>query len=170
MRSLVRVTRLGALLLLAVSLSQVAAAAPSKATAGAIVIVLKDGRRQTFNLSDIDRLEFAGGAAEASADSFNGRGPSRARFFGKWECGDGSGKNFYITLNEDGTAYRTIGDVRGHWEYVDGEAHIRWNDGRQDAIRKSGSQYFKFAYGDGKSFNDDPDNVARARNLATGPA
>jgi len=168
MKSFIRLTRLAALLCLAGSLGQVAAHAASKDTSGAIVIVFKDGHRQSFNLSDIDRVEFAGGASSASADSY--RVPSRGRFIGKWECGDGQGNNFYITLNEDGTAHRTIGEVNGRWEYVDGEAHITWDDGRRDAIRKSGPQYFKFAYGEGKSFTDDPDNVAHARNTAAGPA
>jgi hypothetical protein len=167
MKSFVRLTRFVALLCLAGSLSQVAAHAASKDTSGAIVIVFKDGHRQSFNLSDIDRVEFAGGASSASADSY--RVPSRGRFIGKWECGDGSGNNFYITLNEDGTAYRSIGDVKGRWEYVDGEARITWEDDRKDAIRKSGPQYFKFAYGADKSFTDDPDNVAHARNTETGP-
>jgi hypothetical protein len=168
MKTFVRLTRLAALLCLTGSLSQVAAHAASKDTSGTIVIVFKDGHRQSFNLSDIDRVEFAGGASSASADSY--RVPSRGRFIGKWECGDGQGNNFYITLNEDGTAFRSIGDVRGHWEYVDGEARVTWEDGRKDAIRKSGPQYFKFAYGEGKSFTDDPDNVAHARNTAAGPA
>ena len=168
MKSFIRLTRLAALLCLTGSLSQVAAHAASKDTSGAIVIVFKDGHRQSFNLSDIDRVEFAGGASSASADSY--RVPSRGRFIGKWECGDGQGNNFYITLNEDGTAFRSIGDVRGHWEYVDGEARVTWEDGRKDAIRKSGPQYFKFAYGEGKSFTDDPDNVAHARNTSAGPA
>ncbi len=64
--------------------------------------------------------------------------------------------------------YRSIGDVRGRWEYVDGEARVTWEDGRQDAIRKTGAQYFKFAYGPGKSFTADPDNVTHARNTAAG--
>lgn len=168
MKGFVRLTRLAALLCLTGSLSQVAAHASSNDTAGTIVIVFKDGHRQSFSLADIARVEFAGGASSASADSY--RVPSRGRFIGKWECGDGRGSNFYITLNEDGTAHRSIGDVNGRWEYLDGEARITWDDSRKDAIRKSGSQYFKFAYGEGKSFTDDPDNVAHARNLAVGPA
>ncbi len=168
MKSFVRLTRFAALLCLTGSLSPVAAHAASKDTSGSIVIVFKDGHRQSFSLFDIDRVEFAGGASSASADSY--RVPSRGRFIGKWECGDGSGHDFTITLNEDGTAYRSIGEVRGHWEYVDGEAHVTWEDGRRDAIRKSGPQYFKFAYGEGKSYSDDPDNVAHARNMAAGPA
>ena len=94
MKSLVRyispVTRLAALLCLTVSLGQVAAHAASKDNSGAIVIVFKDGHRQSFNLSDIARVEFEGGVSSASADSY--RVPSRSRFIGKWECGDGSGK------------------------------------------------------------------------------
>ncbi|MEI9970238.1 MAG: hypothetical protein WDM87_17090 [Terracidiphilus sp.] len=58
--------------------------------------------------------------------------------------------------------------MRGRWEYVDGEARVTWEDGRQDAIRKTGAQYFKFAYGPGKSFTADPDNVTHARNTAAG--
>jgi hypothetical protein len=167
MKNFVRLTRFAALLCMAASLGQVAAHAAPKDTSSAIVIVFKDGHRQSFNLSDIARVEFEGGASTASADSY--RVPSRGRFIGKWECGDGSGNNFYITLNEDGTAHRSIGDVNGRWEYVDGEARVSWEDGRKDAIRKSGPQYFKFAYGAGKSFTDDPDNVAHARNTEAGP-
>jgi hypothetical protein len=167
MKSFVRLTRLVALLCLTGLLGQVAAHAASKDSSGAIVIVFKDGHRQSFNLSDIARVEFEGGSSSTSADSY--RVPSRGRFIGKWECGDGNGNNFYITLNENGTAYRSIGDVKGHWEYVDGEARATWDDGSHDAIRKSGPQYFKFAYGAGKSFTDDPDNVAHARNTTAGP-
>jgi hypothetical protein len=163
MKSFIRLTSLAALVCMSGTLIQVAAAAPPKTTSGAIVIVFKDGHRQSFNLSDVDRVEFAG-TSEASADSFNSRVPSRGRFVGKWECGDGQGNDFYITLNEDGTAYRSIGDIRGHWEYVDGEARVTWDDGSHDAIRKYGSQFLKFAYGPRKSFTDDPDNVAHARS------
>jgi hypothetical protein len=164
-----RFTRFAALACLAGSLSQVAAPAPPKTASGAIVIVFKDGHRQTFNLSDIDRLEFPGTSSD-SADTFNSGIPGRGRFIGKWECGDGQGNNFYITLDEDGSAYRTIGAVHGHWEYVDGEARVTWDDGAHDAIRKAGSQYFKFAYGAGKSFTDDPDNIAHARNTNPRPS
>ncbi len=169
MKSFFRLTRFAALLCLTGWLGQAAAHAAPKGTSGAIVIVFKDGHRQTISLTDIDRVEFAGGSSPASDDTFNSRVPSRGRYVGKWECGDGQGNNFYITLNDDGTAFRSIGDVRGHWEYVDGEARATWDDGRQDAIRKFGSQYFKFAYGEGKSFTDEPDNVTRAHNTTAGP-
>jgi hypothetical protein len=167
MKNVVRLTCLAILLCLTGPLCQVAAHAASKDNSGAIVIVFKDGHRQSFNLSDIAHVEFEGGTSSASADNY--RVPSRGRFIGKWECGDGNGNNFYITLKEDGTAYRSIGDAKGRWEYVDGEARVTWEDDRKDAIRKSGPQYFKFAYGAGKSFTDDPDNVAHARNTEAGP-
>ena len=166
MKSFVRLASLAVLLCMSGSFGQVAAHAASKDTSGAIVIVFKDGHRQSFSLSDISRVEFEGGASSVSADSY--RVPSRGRFIGRWECGDGHGTNFYITLHEEGTAHRSIGDVNGHWEYVDGEARVNWEDGRKDAIRKSGPQYFKFAYRDGQTFADDPDNVAHARNTEAG--
>ena len=143
----------------------VARSAPSpRSTPGTIVIVFKDGHRQTFNLSDIDRVEFPGGAVAAGENSpASADAPPRGHYVGKWECGDGNGSNFYITLKESGDATRSIGDVHGSWVYVNGEAHVTWDDGAQDAIRKIGSRYQKFAYHQGKSFTDQPDNVTNAR-------
>ena len=112
MKTFARLTGLAIFLCLTGSLIPVAAHAASKDTSGAIVIVFKDGHRQTFNLSDIDHVEFAGGASSHPLPADSYRVPSRGRFFGKWECGDGRGNNFYITLNEDGTAYRSIGETR----------------------------------------------------------
>jgi len=143
-----------------------AATAPA-AGAGSIVIVFKDGHRQTVKMSEIERIEFP--AAEQGASASNA-GPSRARFLGKWEVGDGAGNTFYITLYDDGDAKRTLGKVRGKWEYVDGEAHITWDDGAQDAIRRAGAHFQKFAYHMGKSFTDEPDNVTPARNAAANPS
>ena len=142
---------------------------PPKAPA-TIVIVFKDGHRQTFNLSDVARVEFplsSDAAAEAAA--VNTILPSRGRFLGKWEVGDGSGGNFFITLHEDGDARRSLGDVHGKWAYVDGEARVTWDDGAQDAIRKVGTKFEKYAYAAGKSFSDTPDNVANARNTSPHP-
>jgi hypothetical protein len=144
--------------------------AAQKPAPGTIVIVFKDGHRQSFNLSDIDRVEFGGsGGVVASGDVSSAGLPSRGRFFGKWECGDGNGGTFYITLNEDGSAWRSLRSIAGHWSYVDGEARVTWNDGAQDAIRKVGRQYQKFAYVKGKLFTDDPDNVTAARNTTPHP-
>jgi hypothetical protein len=141
------------------------APASSKPSPGSIVIVFKDGHRQSFNLSDIERVEFPTAASAASA----GANPSRGHYFGKWEVGDGNGGNFFITLSEDGDAYRTLNAVHGKWVYVNGEAHITWNDGAQDAIRRVGSRYQKSAYRAGKTFNDEPDNVTDAKNTEPKP-
>jgi hypothetical protein len=83
--------------------------------------------------------------------------------------GDGSGNNFQIKLNDDGSAYRSIGNEHGTWVYVDGEARVTWNDGAKDCIRKVGTIYRKFAYSAGKSFTSDPDNEANARNTSAKP-
>jgi hypothetical protein len=170
MNRIVRLPSLLALLCLAVSMSYAAPPAPQKSAPGTITIVFKDGHRQTFNLSDIDRVEFGGsGGVAASGDISSSNGPSRGHFLGKWEVGDGAGNTFYITLYEDGGAYRSLRNVRGHWQYIDGEARITWDDGAQDAIRRVDGQFQKFAYSAGKLFTDDPDNVTAARNTTPHP-
>jgi len=141
-------------------------AAVPKSAAGTIVIVFKDGHRQTFNLADIERVEFP--TADIPAVS-GASGPSRGHFVGKWEVGDGAGSNFTITLEEDGNARRSIGHVHGTWTYVNGEADIKWDDGPEDAIRKVGARYQKFAYNAGKSFTDTPENVTNASNTTPKP-
>jgi hypothetical protein len=154
--------------LFALALTSGFAAPPATASGqGTLVIVYKDGHRQSFNLADIAPLEFPG-AVQAGSSSTSG--PSRAHFIGKWEVGDGSGNNFYITLKESGDAERSLrGDVHGKWVYVDGEAQVTWDDGPKDAIRKVGSRFQKFAYAPAKSFTDTPDNVTDARNLTPKP-
>jgi hypothetical protein len=166
MRKTIGAATLAALLLLTVSSSFAAPPAKAKAASGVLVIVFKDGHRQSFNLADIDRVEFP---ASDLAGSANSSGPSRGHFLGKWEVGDGSGSNFYITLREDGDAMRSMGDMHGKWVYVNGEAQVTWDDGPEDAIRRVGSQYQKFAYKAGKSFTDVPDNVTSARNTTPKP-
>lgn len=143
------------------------AAPPATAAGETLVIVFKDGHRQSLNLADVARMEFPG---PVPAGLISVPGPSRARYYGKWEVGDGSGKNFFITLRDDDTAFRSLGDVRGKWEYVNGEAQVTWDDGAQDAIRKVGSVFRKFAYRQGRSFSDTPDNVTNARNLTQNPS
>ncbi|HUA93760.1 MAG TPA: hypothetical protein VL991_14400 [Terracidiphilus sp.] len=166
----VRFTALAALFCVAVSTAWAAPPAGQKNAPGTIVIVFKDGHRQSFSLSEIDRVEFGAGSGYTAQNEGPSSGqPSRGHFLGKWEVGDGHGRTFYITLNEDGGAYRSLGDVHGRWTYVEGEARITWSDGAQDAIRKVGSRYQKFAYSAGKLFTDDPDNVTGARNLMPPP-
>jgi len=100
-----------------------------KGGAQEIVIVFKDGHRQSFNLADVARVEFSGATAVADASSAQPGTPPRGHFFGKWEVGDGAGNTFFITLKENGDAYRSLRDVHGKWAYVNGEARITWNDG-----------------------------------------
>jgi len=134
---------------------------------GSIVIVFKDGHRQTFSLADIQRIEFP---AAAEASNVSPQLPSRNRFVGKWLVDDGNGQKFVITLDESGDAKKSIGGGgHGTWEYVDGEAHITWDDGWRDAIRRVGSKYQKSAYKAGKSFTDVPDNVTSAENTNPKP-
>jgi hypothetical protein len=165
MRKIVCAATLAALMLLTAS-SSFAAPPAIKSTSGQIVIVFKDGHKQTYNLADIERVEFpTSDVAAAPIPS----GPSRGHFIGKWEVGDGAGNTFYITLSESGDAMRSLREVHGKWEYVNGEAQVTWDDGAQDAIRKVGSHYQKFAYSSGKSFTDVPDNVTNARNTTPKP-
>jgi len=170
-RKAIVVAGLSCLILLSVPLSFATGASASKSGGGSIVIVFKDGHRQSFNLADIDRVEFPGGSAAASADTqpYNPLWPPRGRYFGKWEAGDGNGDTFTITLKESGDAHRSIGNMHGKWVYVNGEAHITWDDGAQDALRKVGSKFQKSAYAAGKSFTDTPDNVTDAHNTAHQP-
>ena len=141
-----------------------------KNSSNQVVIVLKDGHRQTFNLGDIARIEFPGGSPVIAETGPTPPGaPPRGHFIGKWEVGDGSGGTFYITLNEDGSAWRTLHREHGRWAYVDGEARVTWDDGAQDAIRKVGGHDRKFAYSAGKSFTDQPDNEGEARNTTPRP-
>jgi hypothetical protein len=168
MRTISRVAMVIPILCLALPALFAAPSPAPKGAPGTIVIVFKDGHRQSFNLSEIERVEFPG-SANAAVGTAPPNAPSRGRFLGKWECGDGNGSNFYIKLEESGDATRSIGDVHGKWVYVDGEARVSWDDGAQDAIRKVGSRFQKFAYSSGKSFTDDPDNVTNARNTSPHP-
>lgn len=165
---MVSVTALSTLLCLAAPACFAGTPPTSRSAPGTIVIVFKDGHKQSFSLADIERVEFPG-AVEAANSAGSANSPSRARYLGKWECGDGSGNNFYITLLENGDAKRSIGDVRGHWVYMNGEALVTWADGAQDAIRKVGSKFQKFAYEAGKSFTDVPANVTDAHNTTPHP-
>lgn len=145
------------------------ASPPAKTAPGSLVIVFKDGHRQTFNLADIERVEYPAGTMAAADMGPTREGAPHGRYVGKWKVGDGAGNTFFITLNENGSAYRSLGDVRGHWIYSGGDALITWEDGAQDAIRRTGSRFQKFAYSAGKKFTDEPDNVTEALNTTPRP-
>jgi len=123
-------------------------------------IVYKDGHREKLR-AEIDHIEFS------ESSSFGT--PSRSHFIGKWEVGQGNGATFFITLEADGTAKKSIGVPLGTWTLVDGEAHITWDDGWHDAIRKRGSTHEKAAFEPGKTFDDEPTNVTEARNTEPKP-
>ena len=157
-----------------VALAVVAATAQThagKAAPGQIVIVFKDGHRQTFNLTDVARIEFSGsgGVPVGEAAPTPPGAPPRGHFLGKWEVGDGSGGSFYITLDENGGAWRSLHRVHGRWAYVNGEAQVTWDDGAMDAIRRIDGKDQKFAYHAGKTFTDHPDNVTDAHNTSPRP-
>ena len=128
----------------------------------AAIIVFKDGHQKTFSLAEIARIEFEpSGATETRF--------GRNHFLGKWRVGDGAGSHFFITLEPDGKARKSIGSSHGTWTVVNGEARISWDDGWHDAIRRSGSRHEKVAFEPGKSFSDDPDNVTDAQNTNPQP-
>ncbi len=170
MRKMIVAAGLSSLLLCSVPGALAAPPAASKSGSGSILIVFKDGHRQMYNLADIVRVEFPG-ATSVSEDTVpeNHAAPPRGRFLGKWEVGDGAGNNFIITLKENGEAYRSLRNEHGKWVYVNGEARITWDDGPQDAIRRVGSRFQKFAHAAGKSFTDTPDNVTDAHNTTPRP-
>jgi hypothetical protein len=124
-------------------------------------IVLKNGHTESFSKDEIVRIEM-----KSSAD--NGV-LGRNHFVGKWKVGDGAGSHFFITLDRDGVATKTIGASHGTWELVNGEARISWDDGWHDAIRKAGDKHEKCAFEPGKSFNDEPSNVTDAQNTTAQP-
>jgi len=124
-------------------------------------IVLKNGRVENFSKGEIVRLEMK--------DSGDNGVLGRNHFVGKWKVGDGLGSHFFITLERDGVATKTIGASHGTWELVNGEARISWDDGWHDAIRKVGDKHEKCAFEPGKSFDDPPSNVGDARNTTAQP-
>ena len=136
----------------------------SKNTSNQVIVVFKDGHRQAFNLADVARIEFPGGTPAADAGPTPPGAPPRGHFLGKWEVGDGAGSTFYITLDDDGNAWRSLHRIHGKWAYVNGEARVTWDDGAMDAIRRIDGRDEKFAYRAGKSFTDEPDNVTDAKN------
>jgi hypothetical protein len=167
MRTISAIAGFAALALSAIPAS-FAAPPAAKDAPGTIVIVFKDGHRQTFNLADVARVEFGGvhEAASSASDSVAARG----QFVGKWSVGSGNGdETFMITLKDDGNAIRSLHTIHGTWQYVNGEARITWDDGAKDAIRKVGSKYQKYAYMSGQSFTDKPDNVTNAQNTTPKP-
>lgn len=123
-------------------------------------IVYKDGHREKLR-AGIERIEFG----DAGGTTTVGRG----HYIGKWKVGRGNGDSFLITLEADGEAHKSIDAPHGTWTMVDGEAHITWDDGWHDAIRKVGSSHEKLAFEPGKTFGDNPTNVTKAEKTDQEP-
>ena len=125
------------------------------------VVIFRDGRQQ--KMTNVARIEFS---SETKDLPFG-----RNRFVGKWEVGIGTfgGGHFFITLEPNGEARKTLGSSHGTWAVVNGEARINWDDGWHDAIVKVGSKYEKRAYEHGKTFSDEPSNVTDAKNTTAQP-
>jgi hypothetical protein len=137
----------------------------SKEDGGTVVIIFKDGHQQSIPVSAIAAMEFKSVSGVSTPIVIPAPlVPSKHHFVGKWLVGEGNGDSFYITLEGNGEATKSIGAAHGTWVYVDGEARITWDDGWHDAIRKVGAKHEKFAYAPGKSFSDSPTNVTEARN------
>ncbi|MFZ0734192.1 MAG: hypothetical protein WAM79_17870 [Candidatus Sulfotelmatobacter sp.] len=152
-----------------------------------IVITYKDGHHQSLAAAEIARIDLKAPAAivykdghrekisaevesiEFSDSSLTGMMPNRSHFIGKWEVGEGNGSDFYIVLEANGDARKSIGAEHGTWTLVDGEARIAWDDGWHDVIRKVGAKHEKLAFEPGKSFSDAPSNVTAARNTQAKP-
>jgi hypothetical protein len=153
----------------------------------AIVVIFKDGHQQSFPAADVARLELkppqfvfrdssrhslSGGEItriefKSAATSVSTLGQNH--FIGKWRCGDGAGGTFLITLLRNGEARKTIGSTRGSWTVVNGEAHISWDDGWHDIIRKVDTGHEKAAFAPGRSLSEEPTNIATARNISAEP-
>ncbi len=160
MRSFTKITLVVALVL---TVSGAFAKEPEPSPAS-LVITFKDGHQQTIRLADVAKMEFKGALADAAPKTGSDKlSPSTpAHFHGKWRVGDGQGGTFTITLEDNGRAWKSIGSGGGTWVLVNGEARITWDDGWKDKIRKVGRKFEKVAYEPGKSFDDDPANVAIA--------
>jgi len=140
-----------------------AAAADDK---NSVVITFKDGHKQSFPLSDISQLQVKTPNKTTSvALPIIATSGSAGHFLGRWRVGDGAGNHFIITLDRDGHATKSIGSTRGTWVVENGEAHVSWDDGWHDAIRKVGNSYQKVAYRPGNTFSDNADNTTDAKSL-----
>ena len=150
---------------IAVTLGVLTLAAAAAEDRNSVVITFKDGHQQSFPLSEVARIQFKSPTKTTAVPLPIVSPGSAGHFLGRWRCGDGMGGNFIITLDRDGHATKSIGSARGTWTVENGEAHVSWDDGWHDAIRKVGNNYEKVAYGPGKTFSDGPDNTADAKSL-----
>jgi hypothetical protein len=133
----------------------------------ALVITFKDGHQQSIPLKDVARIEFKSAEASAETQEPVSRA-SRKTFIGKWRAGTGDGREFEFTLEENGNASKNIGSPHGIWSWVNGEAHISWDDGWHDIVRKRGNKFEKIAFPRG--FENHPEKPTEAHKLNPEPA
>ena len=188
MRKIAQVIFLGTALL-AVAVNTLAQNEPTDAR-GSLVVVMKDGQRQTIPVAAISKIEFKDAdvvvvkdghrqifpLAQVQSfefDSSAGQGfPfGRNHFLGKWKVGIGNGDmgSFYITLKPNGVAEKSIGAGHGTWAVVDGEARITWDDGWRDVIRKAGGSHEKVAHEPGTTFSGESSNITDATRVDAQP-
>ncbi|HXU17765.1 MAG TPA: hypothetical protein VN708_21705 [Terriglobales bacterium] len=170
-----------------ISILAAALVCPAQESSQTLSIVYRDGHQKSIAMPSGSRIDFNAGnmtvshgsSAEtirvsdvARIDFSSGRsiGFGVNHFVGKWEFGTGVGsQTFFVTLDRDGRAHKTIGSPHGTWTVSNGEARIKWDDGWTDVIRKVGNKHQKFAYEKGRSLNDQPSNVAEAKTLNSEP-
>ena len=125
------------------------------------MILTRSGREDRLSLADVSRIDFSPNA---------GFQLGRNHFVGKWKVGTGAGDDhFFITLDRNGEARKTLGAVHGTWEVVGGEARISWDDGWHDVIRPVGTKHEKVAYEPGKSYDTEPNNITDASRIDAQP-
>jgi hypothetical protein len=78
-------------------------------------------------------------------------------WIGQWDCGD-----VVITLNDDFTADKNKTNHLGKWQYVNGDAHIVWNDGKQNVLRRNGQGFQKLYWEAGVSLDSPPTSTCPA--------
>lgn len=79
-----------------------------------------------------------------------------SQFEGTWQVTDTKGNPFEITLSADGSAKgaRAGEALSGTWKEEDDSAVIDWGDEWTTKITKTGDQYKKTAYQNGKSVGE----------------
>jgi hypothetical protein len=74
-----------------------------------IVITFKDGRQETYSMAEIARVEYKDVTRPTIGADY---------FLGKWEVGDGNSGSFFILLEPNGEAARSLGANHGTWAVV----------------------------------------------------
>jgi hypothetical protein len=169
-------------------LAAITICAAQKQRGTSLTVVMNDGHQKTFATDDVSRIEFRGSdmvvsqrghqesipVASIARMDFSGGGNSmplgRNHFVGKWEFGTGQGnQTFFVTLDRDGQAHKSLGSGHGTWQVVNCEAHISWDDGWRDVLRKVGDRHEKVAHAPGTGFDGPSDNITSAKTLNDQP-